>query len=426
LQKIFDPPDSAPDGQGALALATERPYDVIFLDVEMPGMDGFELCKKIRQTTPNRTTPVVFVTRHSDFDSRARTAMAGGNELIGKPFLALEIAVKALSLVLASRQRRNTPALKPADARIDPAAVSEPSEPDNRSNGFTKAAASINNSRKSRSAKRRSAKKTRATAAKGPPQVHDKLESGVEEPVPTVSGQSANEEVQFEKLKSQMKSAMLAQHAGARQDMLGQLFIGVHELTLQTKRDGQKTAHRLSATLEDLLRKLLERPALCTTFVLDAVNDGLDLLGELHAFGADPELLEDTFRILVVDDDPIALRAVAGSLQLVFGRPERAESGEAALELTGETTFDLILLDVVMPGMDGFETCAKIRQTHTNRETPILFVTSHDDEPSRRKALAVGGCGFITKPVLPKEILLRALTLMLRQRRVSPSLACAF
>ena len=137
--------------------------------------------------------------------------------------------------------------------------------------------------------------------------------------------------------------------------------------------------------------------------VLDAANDALGLLGELHVFGADPEFLEDSFRILVVDDDPIALRAVAGSLQLVFGRPESAESGKAAVDLATEMPFDLILLDVVMPGMDGFETCAKIHQTDANRQTPILFVTSLDDGDSRRQAFAAGGAVSSPNQFCPRK-----------------------
>ncbi len=103
LKKAFNDPDLAPDGRIALALAEHNAYDVIFLDIEMPGMDGFELCSKIRKTAPNCTTPIVFVTSHSDFDSRAKSALSGANDLIGKPFLAFEITVKALSLVLRTR-----------------------------------------------------------------------------------------------------------------------------------------------------------------------------------------------------------------------------------------------------------------------------------------------------------------------------------
>ena len=63
LKKAFSQPDLAVDGETALAQATQQAYDVIFLDVVMPGMDGFEICSKIRDTVPNRTTPVVFVDR---------------------------------------------------------------------------------------------------------------------------------------------------------------------------------------------------------------------------------------------------------------------------------------------------------------------------------------------------------------------------
>jgi DNA-binding response OmpR family regulator len=82
-------------------------YDVIFLDVEMPGMDGFEVCSRIRTTVANRTTPVVFVTRHSDFGSRAKSSLSGGRDLIGKPFLTFELALKALTIVIQRRSQTN-------------------------------------------------------------------------------------------------------------------------------------------------------------------------------------------------------------------------------------------------------------------------------------------------------------------------------
>jgi len=103
LRKAFRKPDAAPEGFSALALAEKKRYDVIFLDIDMPGMNGFELCTKIRNTELNRTTPVVFVTSHSDFESRTRSALVGGDELIAKPFHSFEITVKALTLALSGR-----------------------------------------------------------------------------------------------------------------------------------------------------------------------------------------------------------------------------------------------------------------------------------------------------------------------------------
>jgi CheY-like chemotaxis protein len=77
-------------------LERER-FDLIFLDVEMPGLTGLELCAKIRAMEPNRTTPIVFVTSHSDFGSRAQSALSGGNDFIAKPFLLVEVALRALT-----------------------------------------------------------------------------------------------------------------------------------------------------------------------------------------------------------------------------------------------------------------------------------------------------------------------------------------
>src|SRR2546426_10695632 len=80
--------------------------EVVFLDVQMPGMDGFELCSKIRETQLNRSTPVVFVTGMNDFQSRANSIPAGGDDVIAKPFLTFEITVKAMTLALRGRLRR--------------------------------------------------------------------------------------------------------------------------------------------------------------------------------------------------------------------------------------------------------------------------------------------------------------------------------
>jgi CheY-like chemotaxis protein len=103
LKKALTQPDLAADGEGALRLAAAQTYDVIFLDVQMPEMDGFELCSRIHGTVSNQTTPVVFVTHFCDLDARAKSCLVGGEDLLGKPFLIFELATKALTLVLRRR-----------------------------------------------------------------------------------------------------------------------------------------------------------------------------------------------------------------------------------------------------------------------------------------------------------------------------------
>jgi DNA-binding response OmpR family regulator/HPt (histidine-containing phosphotransfer) domain-containing protein len=94
---------SVEDPSVALNLATEHRYDLFFLDVQMPGMDGFELCTRVRATALNRTTPVIFVTSLTDFKSRAKSSLSGGTDLIAKPFMFIELSVKALTHVLRGR-----------------------------------------------------------------------------------------------------------------------------------------------------------------------------------------------------------------------------------------------------------------------------------------------------------------------------------
>lgn len=103
LRRTLKEPDLADDAPAALGLAKLRGYDVIFLDVQMPVMDGFDLCAKIHQTAPNRTTPIVFITCHSNLPTRARSSLCGGLDLIGKPFLTSEVTLKALIFALRHR-----------------------------------------------------------------------------------------------------------------------------------------------------------------------------------------------------------------------------------------------------------------------------------------------------------------------------------
>lgn len=103
LEKAKLPSTAIEHPQTALDMLAENAYDLVFLDVDMPGMNGFELCTKLRTFVRNKTTPVVFVTSLTDFESRANSTMSGGNDLIAKPFLFMELAVKALIYVLRGR-----------------------------------------------------------------------------------------------------------------------------------------------------------------------------------------------------------------------------------------------------------------------------------------------------------------------------------
>jgi DNA-binding response OmpR family regulator len=73
------------------------------LDIQMPGLTGLELCAKLRALPNYKKTPILFVTSASDFEHRAKICRSGGNDVIAKPFLATELALKALTLIVKSK-----------------------------------------------------------------------------------------------------------------------------------------------------------------------------------------------------------------------------------------------------------------------------------------------------------------------------------
>jgi CheY-like chemotaxis protein len=106
------------DSNMALTILKENPFDLIFLDAEMPGLSGFELCTELRKLPTNKNTPVIFVTSLTKFEIRAQSSIAGGNDLIAKPFLMMELAVKALTYLLKPPSSM--------EARIRPAQSAQP------------------------------------------------------------------------------------------------------------------------------------------------------------------------------------------------------------------------------------------------------------------------------------------------------------
>jgi DNA-binding response OmpR family regulator len=81
----------------------QESYGLILLDVELPGMDGIALCERIRSLEPNKRTPVIFITSHSDLKTRARSVLSGGNDFISKPILPIELTVKVITQLLKNR-----------------------------------------------------------------------------------------------------------------------------------------------------------------------------------------------------------------------------------------------------------------------------------------------------------------------------------
>jgi CheY-like chemotaxis protein/HPt (histidine-containing phosphotransfer) domain-containing protein len=121
--------------------------------------------------------------------------------------------------------------------------------------------------------------------------------------------------------------------------------------------------------------------------------------------------------VLVVDDEPISRRAVRLALDKAQLRSICVADPLAALQIAGENLFDLIVLDVNMPTMSGFEVCTALRGLPGCSQTPVVFVTGLNDLGSRAKSTVSGGTDFIAKPFLYPELALKVLCHVLRTRK---------
>jgi two-component system sensor histidine kinase/response regulator len=114
--------------------------------------------------------------------------------------------------------------------------------------------------------------------------------------------------------------------------------------------------------------------------------------------------------ILLVDDNPQNLQVLGKLLQEEKYKIEFAVNGEAALEWLKNRQFDLILLDLNMPGMNGFEVCKKIRAEGGKYEMPIIFLSAESERESILKGFEVGAQDYVTKPFDTRELLARVKT----------------
>jgi CheY-like chemotaxis protein len=98
---------TAEHGETALIRASDHNYDLFILDVDMIGLDGYEVCTRLRQREEYRDTPIIFVTGLFDFQSRAKSSLSGGTDLIAKPYCFVELTVKALTYIFKTRLSKN-------------------------------------------------------------------------------------------------------------------------------------------------------------------------------------------------------------------------------------------------------------------------------------------------------------------------------
>jgi CheY-like chemotaxis protein len=174
---------------------------------------------------------------------------------------------------------------------------------------------------------------------------------------------------------------------------------------------GEQTLYRLSARLTALIESMLEAPGNALPSFVQTIEETIELIGSLEAIGnLDQIATLAGAKVFVVDDDVDACAALSDVLQQSGFVVEATEHASTALAQLSAKQVDLILMDVRMPEVDGFELCGYLQAMELHASTPVLFVTGDREVEFGGRP----GVAFLNKPFHTDELALRAMTLVVK------------
>ena len=218
-------------------------------------------------------------------------------------------------------------------------------------------------------------------------------------------------------LRNSLQALVKSDDEPARIRHIQDLYRKVRSLTANAGVANVPPVAQVSDAVEALVKDLLEKPKNVNASTLRTIASAFDFvhsLAERGSTGLRSHVAPPN--VLVVDDEAISRRAISYALEKAKLKALEVSDPTEACTLLAEQNFDLVFLDVDMPGMNGFELCTKLRTLPGYKKTPVVFVTSLNDLESRANSTVSGGNDFIAKPFLFMELAVKALVYIIRAR----------
>jgi CheY-like chemotaxis protein len=387
---------AANDGLSAMRMMRSSPPDVVVLDLLMPKFTGVDVLRFLRGEPALREVPVILLSNSFMNDLAAQATALGVQQAVLKTQCT---PTHLVSLIHEVRPGATGPAAPASRGMPDSGAAAAPGP----------AVAIPSPAAAASTAPAPLAASAPAPALAGPlPELRESTGSARKD----LLGNAGRIRSDLHNLNQGL--------ARVRNDIerdlqLRNFYRRVHFLSTGAGLGGAPDIALLASAFEALLFELMSLPALLTPSVRRTLAFTTDFLGLLLARAHEgPVNVPPILQALVVDDDPLSNRLLNAVLRRTQFVPRCAEDPLLALEWAQETPFDLVLLDIGMPGIDGFEFCKRLRMLPNYQRTPVIFVTSHNDFESRAQSILSGGNDLIAKPVLPIELAVKAVTQLLK------------
>lgn len=365
--------DVAGDGaQGLEKIRAGRP-DLVIVDLIIPEVPGVEVIKHIRSNPETSQLPIVVLSNTYLSNTIKDAWKAGATSCLSKasctPNHVLEVVRNAMTTghqphrgLSATATQMTTPRESATTEKADPAAAKQSEMLAAQSALLTKAAGSL------------------------------------------------------VALRSALQTLIRTENAEERAKILNEMLGKAHGLT-GAAAVGLTRISQLADAFEALLKEMHDKPKNINPSTLRTAASALDFFGVLIKSGKAAENRKSVSpNVLVVDDELLSRRAVTHALERVKLQAQDVDDPFAALKRLTEENFDLVFLDADMPGMNGFELCAKIRTIPHHEKTPVVFVTALNDFEARTNSTMAGANDFIGKPFPFIELAVKALIYVLRGR----------
>jgi DNA-binding response OmpR family regulator len=362
--------ESSQDGLDALKALSQLRPDLVVLELMLPTFDGAEVLKFIRADPRLKTIPVIIFTDDSATELLQDPLLASGTKYMAKSDCTPPDMLQAIQDMLMATPSSN-------------------STVDTVKNDFAPAI---------------------KLHMAGPGTPKDDEEEDEEVP-----GKTATTKERAEFLKeapaeiTKVRELCLAYLKSPTSAPKLQTFSqSVSSLSANASKAGCARIVPLTKAFEVLLSRIMAKPSLATPSILQTIAEAADCLGLLlrsaEASSTEPA---PRAKVLAVDDDTVCNHVIGSTLKRANLDISSVEDPLEGLRLLEASHYDLVLLDIDMPKMTGFEVCEKLRRLPNYKTTPVIFVTAHSNFENRTKGVLSGGNYFIAKPIDPSELALK-------------------